>query len=306
MVADILSGKWNSAKTHNSFGVFTQTWNNLVYSGGQFNPVSLEQYTKLSGTGLNINGVIGTLTSINPDTGNVPPAGFVGNLYALRGTWSPGWPQSGLRVRNAYTAYFDRPANDLIVSGDSYALFAASAKFITKDAGGRPKDRVTFWNDSAPIFYQVKIATDGSFNLVAQDNSTIGLKVSQEGSVSSPGQSSASFITANQGPAFTNSNVLLGKGWGNTAAVSAAHGTSQRFTFTTAANGTGIAANPAMTINFPTKWPETPYFVCKQVGGTGTQVAVSGETTATTTTMTLKFNGTPTAGSLYTFTCIGG
>jgi hypothetical protein len=60
-----------------------------------------------------------------------------------------------------------------------------------------------------------------------------------------------------------------------------------------------------MMITFPVTWPVRPIFLCKQVGGTGPLMTVSGENTASTTTMTLTFSGTPVSGSTYVFVCEG-
>jgi hypothetical protein len=121
-----------------------------------------------------------------------------------------------------------------------------------------------------------------------------------------PGRTlSETFLIPNNGATFVNGNVILSAGWGKSAAVSAARGSAQRFTFTATASGTGISANPKMEITFPNAWPVTPIFSCKQVGGTGALTTISGENTANKTTMTLVFNGSPAQSSSYIFVCEG-
>lgn len=113
------------------------------------------------------------------------------------------------------------------------------------------------------------------------------------------------FVLGNQGSAFANGSAVPGAGWGTTAATSAASGTAQRFIFTITSNGTGQAANPTTAITFPATWPVTPFFICKQVGGTGAISAITGENGTSTTTMTIIWNGTPVAASTYIILCEG-
>ena len=99
-------------------------------------------------------------------------------------------------------------------------------------------------------------------------------------------------------------NVVLSAGWGTTATVTAPAGGSRSFTFTANSSGTGQAANPTMAITFPKAfWVAPPSFTCKQVGGTQAISQISGENTATATTMTLTYNGTPTAGLTVIVNC---
>jgi hypothetical protein len=113
-------------------------------------------------------------------------------------------------------------------------------------------------------------------------------------------------ITGTDQTLLANSGVVLSGGWGTTATVTNSSGTFQKFTFQANSSGTGQAANPTMTVTFPVPWPSTPTgFSCKQVGGTGALTVVSGESSATTTSVALIFNGTPAAASTYIFNCVG-
>ena len=113
------------------------------------------------------------------------------------------------------------------------------------------------------------------------------------------------FFTPNLGSAFIGNNVSLGSGWGSSASVDFAFGTTQRFSFVDHSDGTGQGLNPSMLITFPVTWPATPFYVCKIVGGTGIPVPLTGEATATTTSMTLTFNGKPAVGAGYQIQCVG-
>jgi hypothetical protein len=120
-----------------------------------------------------------------------------------------------------------------------------------------------------------------------------------------PGAIQAQFIIASEGKPLSNADVVLSHGWGRSAFVSGARGSSQRFIFAVAAKGDGVERNPKLTITFPTSWPVQPIFFCKQVGGSGPISTVSGEGAASAERMTLIFNGTPVAGSDYLFACEG-
>ncbi len=113
-------------------------------------------------------------------------------------------------------------------------------------------------------------------------------------------------IKASNATALVTGDFALSAGWGSTAAVSSPVGTDQAFSITVTANGAGIAANPTVTLTFHDgTWTNSPMFVCKQAGGTGTLTTLSGENTATATTLPLTFNGTPVAASTYIIACVG-
>jgi hypothetical protein len=120
-----------------------------------------------------------------------------------------------------------------------------------------------------------------------------------------PGAVQGQFIIPDQGKAFASGNITLSRGWGFSAFVSSARGSSQRFLFTIVSKGPGAAMNPEIAINFPVKWPVEPVFSCKQVGGTGLITTVSGEGGATAERMVLVFHGTPVDGLDYSFVCTG-
>jgi hypothetical protein len=92
--------------------------------------------------------------------------------------------------------------------------------------------------------------------------------------------------------------------WGAGAAYSAIIGTDQGFSLTLTAAGTP-GANPTIPYTYKDgTWGSSPIFICKQVGGTGAIADITGENTATATTMTLTWNGTPIAGLTYVVNCL--
>jgi hypothetical protein len=103
-----------------------------------------------------------------------------------------------------------------------------------------------------------------------------------------------------------DSAIVLSAGWGNTAAVSAANGVDQAFSFTATANGTGIAANPTITVTWKDGSMKTnfPITLCKR-NDTSSPADSSAVLTwvDSQTTLTLTFNGTPTSGVAYAFFC---
>ena len=98
--------------------------------------------------------------------------------------------------------------------------------------------------------------------------------------------------------------IVLGAGWGSTAAVSGAIGTDGAHSFTVTSNGTGIAANATIAITYKDgAWGLSPLFLSMITGGTGPIAPITYSTT--TTVLTLTYNGTPIAGQTYVFTDIG-
>ncbi len=105
-------------------------------------------------------------------------------------------------------------------------------------------------------------------------------------------------VKASQGTALGAGDFALSAGWGTTAAVSAVTGTDQGWNITVTANGTGIAANPTVTLTFKDgTWTNAPICVSKMVGGTGAVTQLTEAPAATTNTLT--FQGTPVAASTY-------
>jgi hypothetical protein len=99
-------------------------------------------------------------------------------------------------------------------------------------------------------------------------------------------------INTTGGTALVAGDFALSAGWGNTAAVSAVTGTDQGWNITVTCGGTGIAANPTITLTFKDgTWTNSPIAMSKMVGGTGTITDLSDAPTATTWVIT--FNGTP-------------
>lgn len=113
------------------------------------------------------------------------------------------------------------------------------------------------------------------------------------------------FLIPNMGTPFTADRVVLDPGFGSTAYSTYTFGNTQRFSFGIVSAGSGQILNPTLHITFPTPWPQTPFYICKMVGGTGVVAQIDGEGTATTTQMDLIYNGRPVAGSTYQIQCIG-
>jgi hypothetical protein len=108
-------------------------------------------------------------------------------------------------------------------------------------------------------------------------------------------------------PGIAAANITPSTGWGTSGAagngVSAVAGDIRRFSFTITAAGTP-SANPTVAIAFPWTHNRVPFFIVQQVGGTGAIEPVTISTAATTTGMTLTWNGTPAAGATYIITCL--
>lgn len=111
-------------------------------------------------------------------------------------------------------------------------------------------------------------------------------------------------LAASLGPTLVSGDFALSAGFGTTATVSGIGGagtaTDARGRFTVNSAGTGQAANPTITITFKDlAWTSTPFAIVSRNGGN--QATVLPTWSASTTTLTITFPGTPVAGESYTF-----
>lgn len=108
-------------------------------------------------------------------------------------------------------------------------------------------------------------------------------------------------FAADVGEDLTLDDVVLSGGWGDdaqAAATIAAGSRDGRGRITIIADGGNYAANPTVTITFRGgAFAAAPWPMAQQVGGTGARATV--DSSATTTTLTLTWRGTPVDGLTY-------
>jgi hypothetical protein len=97
--------------------------------------------------------------------------------------------------------------------------------------------------------------------------------------------------------------------WGSGASIGKISGPWELFTFTIRA-GSNPQPDPTVSIKFPnpngqTTWRNPPLYLCKQVGGTGGVMTISGEDTASINAMYLNYHGAPSPGNTYIVNCHG-
>lgn len=186
------------------------------------------------------------------------------------------------------TQYAD-VSGTLIVQGGTQIVPTSTTRAILTRAGGK-------------VFIRDSVISIGGGGVALNINTVPG------GSIINNGNNT---ITGTDQTLLVAANVVPSAGWGTTASVGSLSGTPlsnpTRFQFTVTSAGTGQAANPTIAITYPGTGGTfaQPYWTCKQTGGTGTNTSITGEGTATTTAMTLTFNGTPVASSTYQITCQG-
>lgn len=143
----------------------------------------------------------------------------------------------------------------------------------------------------------IAVAATGTGGLSVYSGGAASVKVA---GIDGGGVTSVKRVKTNFGTQLVAGDFVLSAGWGTTAAVTAITGTDAGAVFTVTANGTGIAANPTITLTFHDgTWTNVPLVVSKQVGGTGQRSDVTDAPTATTWVGT--YIGTPVAGSTYIF-----
>lgn len=193
---------------------------------------------------------------------------------------------------------------------------------------------LTAVNDSVNFALAVKNAdpTNSRSLQVLRANNNVLLQADASGVIASPdgGATTGQIMTVNStqtvtgaktfsgdltarrlkaaGTAIVAGDLSIGAGWGSTATVSIAAGsTDQRGSFTITANGTGLAAFPTMSLTFHDgTWTTAPFVIVEEVAGTGlpgTAVPVA-TTTVSATAINMTYNSTvaPVAGQSHTFT----
>ena len=103
------------------------------------------------------------------------------------------------------------------------------------------------------------------------------------------------------GTGLVTGDFSLSAGWGTTASVDVAVGTDSWGAVEVTANGTGIAADPTITLTFTDgAWSEAPIAMLQRNDNQTPNPNNSFLTyTTTTTTLVITFRGTPSAGQTY-------
>lgn len=148
-----------------------------------------------------------------------------------------------------------------------------------------------------------RIITPAGVDMLVRPNASVDLEydsVTGRWRVDSGLGSAARFIGS--GTAHVAGDYALSAGWGNTATVStvAARDTGGRVSIT--CGGTGIAANPTVTLTYKDgTWTTVPTCVPQRADINAPATAPFVPTSDTATTFVLTFLGTPVSGTTYTF-----
>lgn len=112
-------------------------------------------------------------------------------------------------------------------------------------------------------------------------------------------------VRASQGTALVAGDIALSAGWGASAGVSVVVGKDQAFTLVILAQGAGQAANPTVTLTYHNgSWTAAPVAVVLR-NDLNSPIANPPQTwTTSATQLIITFNGTPVAGTSYTFTVV--
>jgi hypothetical protein len=129
------------------------------------------------------------------------------------------------------------------------------------------------------------------------------------GPVTLLGARSARFnrVSLNSGEPYspTDSAIALGSGWGSTGAVSNATGFDSALSFTVTPGGSGISANPVITVTFKDgTWTNPPQVLVQRNDTNSPYGAPPHTISVSATVLTIIFNGTPDSGTPYSFICM--
>lgn len=141
-------------------------------------------------------------------------------------------------------------------------------------------------------------------DLVVGDDATIADDLTVTDDVTADTVTARRFI-ASSDTAMQSSDVALSAGWGTTASVAVATGsTSQRFRLTITSAGTGQGANPTTTVTFPGgAFATGARAIVRYNGGTGAS-PTNIFWTQPTTTIVITHVQTPVDGLTYSIDCI--
>jgi hypothetical protein len=166
------------------------------------------------------------------------------------------------------------------------------------DYGGTRKGKATFFAKSPTEFAVRLVPYDDSTPETGILSVTDAAEAVTKATITQGGVYRGLRFRASMGTALAAGDFALSAGWGNTAAVSAVTGTDQGWKITITCGGSGIGANPTVTLTFKDgTWTLAPIAISKMVGGTGTITDLSDAPTATTWVIT--FNGTPVTAQTY-------
>ncbi len=122
-------------------------------------------------------------------------------------------------------------------------------------------------------------------------------------------------LMARGGTQLQASDFALSAGWGNAASVAvdavSASNHDQRFRIIVTCNGSGIAANPTVTLTFVDgifasgqKWAVPPVAVCAMGSESTGAIAQISTGARSINTLVMRYNSTPSAGLTYVIDCV--
>jgi hypothetical protein len=160
-----------------------------------------------------------------------------------------------------------------------------------------------YWNGTASVSDEVLLST--TYGTGANPNVTATLNHVGTSGIFSLDLSVPKTVKIRRvlggGTALVVGDIALSPGWGNTATISGLGGTDAAFRFAVTPNGTGIAANPTITVTFHDgTWTTIP--ICQitsfNPSGPAPQWYISGSTTASILIVgtNAQSSFTPTAG----------
>jgi hypothetical protein len=166
-------------------------------------------------------------------------------------------------------------------------------------------------------FYITGASTSGTRTVTLPDNTgTVAelnlaqtwtaLQTSSSGFSDTSTTFKAKRVDCANGTSLVAGDFALSAGWGSTAAIASLNGHDCAWVGTITTGGTGIVANPTLTLTFHDgTWTNVPICITKIAGGTGSFSDITDAPTATTNVMT--YNALPVSALTYIFAsvCIG-
>ncbi len=159
-----------------------------------------------------------------------------------------------------------------------------------------PTDDLTFQSTAGRV-----IPASGTWTMRGSDSLTVAVSPGTlTGAASCFPQHFLRSIDSKVASTLVAADFTLSAGWGSTATVTGVSGTDRRWRAIFTPNGTSIAANPTITLNYKDgAWSPAPISIITRAGGTGIGCSAFSWAVSSTTALVLTCNGTPIAGETY-------
>ena len=248
-----------------------------------------------------------SISNPNVTSGDQPTTG----LSFVSGTLQLGYPEAATSQQVSGDLTLTGSASTVVI-GDPNVAGNAQIQFRKGDANNQSFLEWRVGTATTARRWQIQHDTSENLNLLTYDTSGVLHSIIpfswRYSTTSGRVVTSIDRLATDRATSLVNGNITLSSTWGDTAIISlASRSNEHRGEITITAQGTGIGANPTITVTFPDGgWTNSGFTVVQRNGGTDTLILTPGvhfTVTDSTTTFVIAVTGglTPVPGSTVTF-----